>query len=163
MPLRIVTIVSLLLFFLASTFAHSGAGKTSANLHKVKKIYIAKQENLPKDVDSEVRLDRVMRAELAKYGFVVVEDRAKADGVLSGLVQSVEAVKGRAPDPPKYTYKYRLETAANGVVWTTTLSVSNRSKAVTDQRGLQQIAGGLFKEWKKSAARAGIRVGSKVP
>jgi hypothetical protein len=152
-----------LLLSLAPALAHSGAGKTSSDLHKVKKIYIAEQKNLPPDVDSGVRLDRIMRKELAKYGFVVVDDRGKADAVLFGQVEEAAAINGRVPDPPKYLYEYRLETNANAVLWTMTLFASNRSKAVADQRGLQQIAAGLFKEWKKSAARAGIRVGNKVP
>lgn len=160
---KIVTIIVCLCFCLVSAFAHPIAAKTSPNLYKVKKIYIAKQENMPPDVDSGVRLDRIMRAELAKHGFAVVDDRGKADAVLSGLVEEAGAVNGRVPDPPKYSYAYRLEAAAGGDLWSLKLSVSNRSKAVADQRGLEKIAAGLFKEWKRTAAQAGIKVGNKIP
>lgn len=159
---RILTIVTLLHLFVASTSAYPGAMKTSPNLHKVKKIFIAKQENVPQDVDSGVRLDRVMRAELVKKGFVVVDDRGKADAILFGLVGEFLPIDGPAPSPPKYEYEYRLETATHAVLWSTKLSVSNRSKAVADQRGLERIVAGLFKEWKKSANGAGLKVGAKV-
>lgn len=146
-----------------SALAHPAAAATLSNLYKVKKVYIGKQENLPQDVDSGVRLDRIIRAELGNYGFVVVDDRSKADAVLFGLVEESGPVRGRVPDPPKYTYAYRLEAAAGGVIWSMKLAVSNRSKAVADQRGLEKIAAGLFKEWKRTAARAGIKVGNKIP
>ncbi|MEO6390881.1 MAG: hypothetical protein ABIP75_03455 [Pyrinomonadaceae bacterium] len=103
-----------------------------------------------------------MRKELAKYGFVVVDDREKADAVLFGIVNEVSPVNGRAPNPPKYRYEYRLESIEGAVLWKATSLVSNRSKALADQRGLEKIVGGLFKEWKKSATRAGIVVGNKV-
>jgi hypothetical protein len=110
------------------------------------------------------RLHAVLKEALATVGFTVVDSLADADAVMDGDNGEWITLDGPQPDPPKYSFHFWLTPSKQNVKWQTEFNISSRAKgSEVERRAMQKVAHNLFKAWKKSATKAGIAVGDKLP
>jgi hypothetical protein len=107
-----------------------------------------------------------MKQTLETYGFVVVTDAADADALLDGEVGAsicFDCLDRTPSDKQEFSYTYTLKSQTGSLVWQTEINARARSKLDADRIGLQKVARSLFVAWKKTATKAGITVGDKLP
>jgi hypothetical protein len=124
----------------------------------VKKIYIEMTQTQPR-----LSWISVMRTELTKVGFVVVDNAHDADAILDDEVQGVVILDGPQPDPPEHVYEFRLTLPNNVTVWRTEFKIRSRLEVDdVNKQAAKRLAGQLVNAWLKSARKAGLAVGDKV-
>jgi hypothetical protein len=158
--LCIVAFASLVLA--ASTYGQKS--KIPNDLYRIRKIFIHSQRGF--ETDPSAHLEPLMKQALETYGFVVVTDAADADALLDGQLGGVicfDCYDQPPSDKQGFSYSYTLKSQTGSVVWQTELDVRSRSKLDADRIGLQKVARNLFAAWKKTATKAGITVGNKLP
>jgi hypothetical protein len=124
------------------------------NLYKVKKIYLA-----PSDDPQRYRaIEGLLKMELEMKGFVIVDDAAKADAILSGEIQAEVTLDGNGRRPNKSTYLYQLTAANKEVVWKGKVRfVSNRTLTEDHQYAAKRIAEMIARDWQKSVKNAAAK------
>ena len=114
------------------------------------------------------RMASLLKAELIRAGFVVVEDEKEAEAVLVGMIVPTVV---KPPEPRHYIYKLMLPTLKNfhefiagkGKLWETDIKVnSSPIEEESDEKAATRIAENLLKGWLKSAKQAGLSTGNKV-
>ena len=144
------------------------APRTEPNLYRVKKIFLETQTN--EEVNESLlsafrRLHPALRQALLTYGFVVVDDRAEADAVMyGGNTKEWVVLDGPQLDPPKHGFQFWVASSKYGFKWLTEFDLSTRAvEPELGRKAAEKAARNLFDAWKTSAARAGIRVGNRLP
>lgn len=137
--------------------------KDDPNLHKVRSIYVGAQNSVESDADTATRLHSQLTRTLQDLGFTVIDNQTDADAVITGEIGWIVTFDAPQHDPPRYGYHYRLESSRYSVTWETELDAGAKSKPEADGIGLQRVGRNLFNAWKKSATKAGILVGKKLP
>jgi len=122
------------------------------NLYKVKKIYLA-----PSDYPQRYRaIEGLLKMELEMKGFVIVDDGAKADAVLSGEIQAEVTLDGNGRS--KSTYLYQLTAADEEIVWKGKVRfVSKRTLTEDHQYAAKKIAEMIARDWQKSVKNAAAK------
>lgn len=156
------------LILAACTSLSAARSQPEPNLRHVKKIFLETQTN--QDVNEALltafgRLHAALKEALLTYGFIVVEDRAEADAVMyGGLTSEWIVLDGPELDPPKHGFQFWVVSSRYGFKWLTEFDLSTRAvEAELGRKATAKAARNLFHAWKKSAARAGIRVGDRLP
>jgi hypothetical protein len=163
MRTRFIILAALLISTIAVSVFSFAKPKDDPNLYKVRSIYLGPQNSVESDADTATRLRSELTRTLQDLGFTVVENQSDGDAVITGEIGWVITFDAPQHDPPRYGYHYRLESSRYGVIWEIELDAGARSKSEADRIGLQRVARNLFNAWKKSATKAGIVVGKKLP
>jgi hypothetical protein len=165
--LRLLIILMLICFAASPNNLRCASFSASNNLYVIRKIYLRK---LSQDygISTEVAAeDEQIRAYLKQvlttFGFVVIDDETKAEATMTGEFGEWVTLDGPQPDPPRYSFAYKLTLANKQQVWRTSFNISGReNKDSVNQKGIQKVAENLFKAWRKSAKNAGLNVNDKV-
>lgn len=143
------------------------AARDKVNLHRVRKIFLQTERNFEMNEQANAGLKRLhaaLTATLATFGFTVVNNLADADAVMDGDTGEWITLDGPQPDPPKYRFHFWLASSKQNVRWQTEFNISSRAtESEVERRAMQKVAHNLFKAWKKSATKAGIAVGDRLP
>lgn len=144
------------------------AAPDEVNLHRVRKIFLQTERNFEMSEQAIARFERLhaaLKEALTTFGFIVVNDLADADAVMHGDTgEWVTLDDGPQPDPPKYSFHFWLTSSKQNAKWQTKFNLSSRAKeSEVQRRAMQKVAHNLFKAWKKSATKAGIAVGDRLP
>lgn len=141
-----------------------------ANLYRVRKIALEAGTQANTDLSehgmavfADLRPD--LKEALLGYGFTIVDNPTDADAVMYGGHTSDWVVLDGPPlDPPKYGYQFWLLSTKYNFRWHTQFNMSSRAnESEVGRKAVQKAAQKLFKAWKKSATKAGIVVGEKLP
>jgi hypothetical protein len=135
-------------------------------LYRIRKIFIRTQRSFETDPSASTHLGPLMKQTLETYRFVVVTDAADADALLDGEVDASICFDcyDRTPwDKQEFYYVYTLKSQAGTLVWQNEIKARAHSKLDADRIGLQKVARSLFAAWKKTATKAGITVGDRLP
>ena len=167
--IRINACFAILVALLAGSLNSSRArSRTEPDVYHVKKIFLETQTN--EDLSelgmaSFRRLHPALKEALSAYGFVVVDSSADADAVMYGGNTSEWVVlDGPQLDPPKHGFQFWLASSKYKFKWLTEFNISSRAtEPELGRKATQKAAHNLFDAWKKSAARAGIVVGDRIP
>ena len=141
-------------------------------LYRVRKIFLETQSTVATNEDlseggmiESRSLHPFMRDALLKYGFVVVDNSTDADAVLYGAnTIGWVVLDGPQLDPPKYGFEFWLCSAKYNFKWKTKFDItSHADKTELGRKATEKAVHNLFAAWKKSATRAGLVVGDKIP
>src|SRR5215510_2655800 len=161
---RIAGVLAVLIWPMLSRSATSS--NDDSNLHRVRTIFLEEKRNDEMNQETLAdlkRLNSVLKDALVNIGFMVVENVADADAVLAGDKTQWIILDGPQPDPPKYHFHYVLVSTRINVKWQTDFDVASRAQLEVEGKGMQKVAQNLFRAWKQSAKKAGIRVGDRLP
>jgi hypothetical protein len=163
---KIFAAVASLLLSCANLVA--AASRTEPDLYRVKKIFLETQTN--EDVNELLLtafrpMHPALKEALLTYGFVVVDDRADADAVMyGGHTKEWVVLDGPQLDPPKHGFQFWVASSKYEFKWLTEFDLSTRTaEPELGRKATAKAARNLFDAWKQSAARAGIRVGDRLP
>ena len=111
----------------------------------VKKIYIEPTSN----VEEEIKIDRYLKAELGRHGFIIVNDASEADAVLSLVAAQGEIVlHGDGDVPHKSIYLYQLTLPGKEAAWKAKIKfVSKPSYAEENMYVARKIAEKIAKKF----------------
>ena len=164
--IKALAVVALVLATFGTVSA--AGGRPEPNLYRVRKIFLETQTN--EDVNQTlltafVPMHPALKEALLTYGFVVVDDRAEADAVMyGGLTSETVVADGPQLDPPHHGFQFCLASTKYSFKWLTEFTLSTRAvEPELGRKATAKAAHNLFAAWKKSAARAGLRVGDKLP
>jgi|GEM_PF-4304177 len=140
-----------ILFFLmaAMIFGVSAnhAQTTQHALARVSKIYIDQIVN-SKD---EWKIEPLLKAELERRGFEIVENRSDADATMSGEIQARIVADAYKHVPHRSAYLFRLTAPKNAVIWRAMVEFASRKASADDNKlAARMIADRLAKEKQKS-------------
>ncbi len=126
---------------------------TRGKFIQVKQIYI---EDDNSDTSKEKSITPFLQTEIAKQGFIVVDNKANADAILSGEVSVQITLDGDSRNPPdKAIYRYKLFLSNGELLWKTTVRfVSKSGWTENNKLGAQKIAEKLLTDWQKEIKRA---------
>jgi len=125
-------------------------------------------EHLKKAEARDKRMVSLLKAELEKAGFVVVDDKKDAEAVLVGMTAPTVV---NHPEPRRYVYKLMSPAhenfldfiAGKGKLWETEIKInSSPIEDESDKKAAVMTAEKLLKKWLKSAKEAGLSTGDKV-
>jgi hypothetical protein len=164
-PLLIGAMFTLVTWPAFSTGTRSGS---EANLYRVRKIYLATQKNddlSEQGIVAFISLRPALTEALSGYGFTVVVDPTEADAVMyGGNTIGWVVLDGPPMDPPKYGFQFWLTSAKHNFKWRTEFNISSHeNESEVGRKAVMQATRNLFQAWKKSAKRAGILVGDRLP
>jgi len=156
--IRLIRIPLLVLALACSAGALSATaastGDDAQRLYLLTKLFIEPIGQL-KNVDA--RLEPLLKQELQKRGFQVVERAEDAQGVLSGDFGLEVTLDGDKYDITKADYELQLRNSAGERVWKARLKFKHRDTYAEDHRyAARKLAEKLSKAWRKSARRAGL-------
>jgi len=160
-----------ILLLLAVPLPSATLPQNSNNLYLVEKIYVGERGFSSREAGArEKRMNSYLKQELAAAGFVIVEDKNKADAVLSGSQGVAVVADGPQPDPPEHDYEYRLTPAgvedlweSKGRLWEAEVSIRSKlDEPEVDRMAAPKLVGKLVRAWLKSAKKAGLKTGNKV-
>lgn len=135
--------------FALATYGHTGASSKQAGLHLVKKIYIEITTNVVEDRD----IAPILKSELERRGFTVVDSAMAADATLSGETMAEVYPQGGAPH--KAIYRYQLMLPNQEVLWKVEVKFTTVLNFDEDhERAARKIAEKLLRVWQKSAKNA---------
>jgi hypothetical protein len=165
---RIKTFAAVAFMLAACASLLPARSQTEPNLHHVKKIFLETHTNgdLSEPGMAAFRNSHAALNEaLSTYGFIVVDERADADAVMyGGNTKEWVVLDGPQLDPPKHGFQFWVVSSKYGFKWLTEFDLSTRAvEPELGQKATARAARNLFDAWKKSAARAGIRVGDRLP
>ncbi len=152
--------------------ASSLNAKTSneVNLHQVKKIFLETRTQSNGDLSdigmaAFANLRPALKEALLGYGFTVVDNLADADAVMyGGNTFGWVAIDSPPIDPPKYGFQFWLSSSKYTFKWQTEFNIKSRgNESEVDRKAVQKAAQNLFQSWKRSAKKAGIVVGDRLP
>jgi hypothetical protein len=145
----------------------SASSTSDVNVYRVKRIFLQTERDYELNAQGAAALTRLhshLRKALLNLGFVVVESAADSDAVMDGDAGEWVTLDGPQPDPPKYSYQFWLRSSKHEVNWRTKFNVASRApQEEVERKAMEKVAHNLFNSWKKSAAKAGIVVGDKLP
>ena len=148
------------------TVARASGAKTD-DLYRVRKIYLQTQGEYELSDWGKVAVQRwysILRPALSNYGFEIVDRPSDADAIMDGEVDPWVTLDGPQPDPPRYSVHFRLTSVRHGATWKISFDIRSRAPYTeVEQRGIERVTHELFTAWKKSAMKAGIRVGNRLP
>ena len=119
----------------------------------VRKIYIAKAEpfeNREPFISRWKRFNSYLKQELTRFGFIVVDEKANADAILSGNFGEEVMVDGPQANPPKLYYDFELILPTNEKVWRIEFDVRSRSGVLADEKAARKIAEEMSTAWQES-------------
>lgn len=120
------------------------------SLANVKKVFVESFPSSPRE--SQVAS---LTRELTKYGFTVVDDRSKADAILTGEAQTEIVLHGDGSVPDKSIFTYRLSLTDKTVVWKHRVKFVSKSNLADDyDYAAKRIAEQLYKDREKSLRKA---------
>ena len=115
----------------------------------ISKIFL---QSAKSDTRDEV-MNRLLRNELTRKGFAVVDKIEDADAILSGVVASQtilfdprpKQVADLHPAPKQFRYEYELKTRELKQIWKTEFEFNGEDDGDTDKRAARRIAKALEK------------------
>src|ERR1700754_103891 len=84
----------------------------AGELHRVRKIYPGRIVN---ERDEELPIDGFLKREFERAGFIIVDEGAQADAILTGSIISELPLDGDGTARPRYIHEVKL-TSPGGVV-----------------------------------------------
>jgi hypothetical protein len=122
----------------------------SNKLYLVRKIFI---EEIP-NIQEASKVELFLKRELQRWGFIIIEDRAGADAILTVEIQAEVILDGDGSVPNKAIYKYELRLTDNELVWKGKIKFPARqSFAEENEYAAQKIAEKIANAWRKTAKK----------
>jgi len=135
--------------FVLAVCAHAVALGRQGDLHLIKKIYIEITPNVVEDGN----IAPLLKAELERRGFTVVDSVEAADASLTGEITAEVYPHGGAPH--KAIYRYQLISPNQQAVWKVQVKFTTVLNFDDDnERAARKIAEKLLRDWQKSAKNA---------
>lgn len=161
----VILLIASLAWPVNSLRAHSGI---EADLHRVRKIFLETKPNgdlSEQGMAAFRRLHAVLTQALLGYGFTVVDSVADSDAMMyGGNTKEWVVLDGPQVDPPKHGFQFWLSSSKYNFKWQTEFDINSRAdESELGRKAAQKAAGNLFKAWKRSATRAGVAVGDRLP
>jgi hypothetical protein len=129
--------------------AHAIALSKQGDLHLIKKIYIEITPIVVEDRD----IAPILKVELERRGFTIVDRVEAADASLTGEVTAEVYPHGGAPH--KAIYRYQLTSSNQQAVWKVQVKFTTVLNFDEDnERAARKIAEKLLRAWQKSAKNA---------
>ncbi|MDT5123319.1 MAG: hypothetical protein QOC96_2801 [Acidobacteriota bacterium] len=146
-----------LIIILPLTIAKFDANAQAAKpdkLYLVRKIYIGDIED---QIDKEKRIVLFLKQELEARGFIIVNDSASADAILSGWISNELPLDGGDSSWLKSYFEFHLESQSKEKVWERTIKIHNKTDVVKSAKtGARKLAEKLEDDWKQSAKKAAM-------
>ncbi len=147
--------------------SRSASSTNDANLYRVGRIFLQTERDYELNAQGAAALARLhshLKDALANLGFIVVDKAADSDAVMDGDTGEWVTLDGPQPDPPKYSYHFWLRSSKHAVDWRTKCDIASRApQAEVERMAMEGVARNLFNSWNKSATKAGLVVGDKLP
>ena len=151
--MNLVASSALLICFLIS--AAPAVGAHMDNLHLVKRIYLG---SIIGDRNEELPINNILKREFEKNGFIIVDEAAKSDAILTGSIMSELPLDDKGSDQPRYFHEVKLTSPGGVELWKATIKFySDLTDSERMEKGARRIVERIFNDWKKSAKKAGIK------
>jgi hypothetical protein len=126
-----------------------------SDLHRIKTIYIG---GIVDDHNEQLPIKPLLKRELEKNGFIIVDAASEADAILTGSILSELPLDGDGTARPRFFPDFKLTAPTGEVLW----AGATKFYAAWDNPDRLQIAASkiakkLFNDWKRSAKLVGIK------